>query len=59
MRQLESVLSKNQKTPPSCCKFKNICPYFTPENYTCANDGGSHCGKYRKLETEKIKEQKL
>jgi len=43
----------------SYCEFKDTCPYFNADNYTCANNGGSHCGKYRKLKAEKIEERKL
>jgi len=40
------------------CEFKNTCPYFDPANHTCANNGGAHCGKYRKLKAEKIEMRK-
>jgi uncharacterized protein YutD len=57
--RLESILSKIQNILTDYCEFRSTCPYFNPENYTCANNGGSHCGKYRKFEAEKIEERKL
>ena len=56
---LESILSKIQNILTDYCEFKGTCPYFNPDNYTCANNGGLHCGKYRKLKAEKIEERKL
>jgi hypothetical protein len=35
------------------CEFRNICPYFDPDQFTCTNKGGSHCGKYRRFKVEK------
>jgi len=55
INRLESVLSKLQNISADNCEFNDICPYFNAENYTCANNGGSHCGKYRKLVAEKVK----
>lgn len=51
--RFESVLSKLQNLLTDYCEFRSTCPYFNPDNYTCANNGGSHCGKYRKLKAEK------
>jgi len=59
MSRFDSVLSKIQKLLTDYCEFKDTCPYFDPENYTCVNDGGPHCGKYRKFKAEKNEERKL
>jgi hypothetical protein len=48
-----SILNKMQKKITDNCEFSDICPYFDPSNFTCINGGGSHCGKYRRFETEK------
>jgi len=57
--RLESILSKIQNLLTDYCEFRSTCPYFDPDNYTCTNDGGPHCGKYRKFKAEKIEERKL
>jgi hypothetical protein len=59
MSRFESFLSKIQNLLTDYCEFRDTCPYFDPENYTCVNDGGPHCGKYRKFKAEKIEERKL
>jgi hypothetical protein len=53
MRRFESLLNKIQDTFTDCCEFRSICPYFDPDQFTCANSGGSHCGKYRRFKAEK------
>ena len=52
MCRFGSFLNKVQDTLTDYCEFRSACPYFNPENFTCANGGGSHCGKYRSLNTE-------
>jgi len=56
--RFESLLSKIQNLLTDYCEFRNTCPYFDPDNYTCANNGGLHCGKYRKFKAEKIEKHK-
>jgi hypothetical protein len=53
MCRFESLLNKIQNTFTEYCEFKSICPYFDPDQFTCANNGGSHCGKYRRFKAEK------
>jgi hypothetical protein len=53
MSRFESIFNKIQSVFRDYCEFRSICPYFDPDNFTCANNGGSHCGKYRKLKAEK------
>ncbi len=52
MSHFESILNRIQSALMDYCEFKNTCPYFNPNNYTCANNGGSHCGKYRRFKAE-------
>jgi hypothetical protein len=52
--RFESILSKIQNLLTDYCEFRSTCPYFNPDNHTCANNGGSHCGKYRNFKAEKI-----
>ena len=54
MSHFESILNKIHTALTDFCEFKNTCPYFNPENYTCADNRGSHCGKYRRFKAEKI-----
>ena len=54
MSRFESILNKIQNLLTDHCDFKSTCPYFNPDNFTCANNGGSHCGKYRRFKAEKI-----
>jgi hypothetical protein len=35
------------------CEFREVCPYFNPDHFTCINNGGQHCGKYRCFKAEK------
>jgi len=52
MSRFESILNKIQNVLADYCEFKSTCPYFNPDNYTCANNGGSHCGKYRRYKID-------
>ncbi|MBN1358925.1 hypothetical protein JW988_09190 [Candidatus Bathyarchaeota archaeon] len=52
MSRFESLLNKIQSKFKDHCEFRSVCPYFDPDNYTCANNGGSHCGKYRRFKKE-------
>ncbi len=47
MSRFGSILVKIQNIFTDYCEFRNICPYFNPDQFTCATKGGSHCGKYR------------
>jgi hypothetical protein len=48
-----SLLVKIQNKFTDHCEFKDTCPYFNPDHFTCANKGGPHCGKYRRFKAEK------
>jgi len=53
MSRFESLLNKIQNMFTDYCEFRSICPYFDPDQFTCTNKGGSHCGKYRRFKAEK------
>jgi hypothetical protein len=53
MSGFESLLNKIQNMLTDYCEFRGICPYFNPENYTCVNNGGPHCGKYRRFKEKR------
>jgi hypothetical protein len=52
MSRFGSLLSKIQNIFTDYCEFKDICPYFDPDQFTCVNSGGSRCGKYRRFKAE-------
>jgi hypothetical protein len=52
MTLFTSILNKIQKKFTEYCEFSSTCPYFAPDNFTCGNGGGSHCGKYRRFKEE-------
>jgi len=54
MSRFESIFTKMQNMFTDYCEFKILCPYFDPDQFTCANKGGSHCGKYRRFKAKKI-----
>jgi hypothetical protein len=31
------------------CEYSNKCEYYEESSYTCNDNGGEYCGKYRKL----------
>ena len=35
---------------PRTCPFKTQCSYFRESSYTCAENPGRYCGKYREYE---------
>jgi len=51
--RFESFLNKIQTLFKDYCKYKSVCQYFDPTNYTCTNDDHSYCGKYRSFKAEK------
>jgi hypothetical protein len=53
MSRLGSLLTKIQSMFTDYCEFRDICPYFDPDQFTCVNSGGSRCGKYRHFKAEK------
>jgi len=53
MSRFGSILVKIQNIFADDCEFRNICSYFNPDQFTCANKGGSHCGKYRHFKAER------
>jgi hypothetical protein len=53
LNRIELLITKIQNKFKDYCEFQNICPAFDPANFTCANKGGSHCGKYRRFQKEK------
>jgi hypothetical protein len=53
MSRFGLLLVKIQNMFTGYCEFRNICDYFDPDQFTCANKGGSHCGKYRRFKAEK------
>jgi hypothetical protein len=53
MTLFASILNKIQKKFTDYCEFSSTCPYFNPDNFTCCNGGGAHCGKYRRFKAEK------
>jgi len=53
MSRFETILNKIQNMFTDYCEFRSICPYFDPDQFTCANNGGSHCGKYRSFKAER------
>jgi hypothetical protein len=53
MSRFESLLNKIQNMFRDYCEFRNICPYFNTDNFTCTDEGGLHCGKYRRFKAEK------
>ena len=52
MNRFGLLFVKIQNMFTACCEFKGICSYFDPNQFTCANKGGSHCGKYRRFKAE-------
>jgi len=48
-----TLLLRIQSKFKDYCEFKNSCPYFDPDQFTCVNNGGAHCGKYRRFKAEK------
>jgi len=52
MSRFGSLLAKIQNKFTDYCEFKSSCPYFDPNQFTCVNKGGSHCGKYRRFKAE-------
>ena len=54
MSFFELILNKIQNLLKAPCEFKSICPYFNIDNFTCANNDGSHCGKYRRFKASII-----
>ena len=54
MNRFESILNKIQNLLKDQCKFESVCPYFNTDNFTCANNGGSHCGKYSRFKAFSI-----
>jgi hypothetical protein len=53
MSRFGLILVKIQNMFTDYCEFRSICHYFDPDQFTCANKGGSHCGKYRCFKAEK------
>ena len=53
MSRFGSILVKIQNMFTDYCEFRSICHYFDPDQFTCANKGGAHCGKYRRFKAEK------
>jgi hypothetical protein len=53
LSRLGSLLTRIQSRFKDYCEFKDSCPYFDPDHFTCINNGGSHCGKYRRFKAEK------
>ena len=52
MSRFGSLLTKIQNMFTDYCEFRSICSYFDPDQFTCVNKGGSHCGKYRRFKAE-------
>jgi len=52
MSRFASILEKIQNIFNDYCEFRSDCPYFDPDQFTCVNNGGSHCGKYRRFKAE-------
>jgi hypothetical protein len=53
MSRFGSLLTKIQNIFTDDCEFRDICPYFDSDQFTCVNSGGSRCGKYRRFKTER------
>ena len=51
--RFESFLNKIQDLFKDYCKYKSVCQYFDPTNFTCTNNEGSYCGKHRYFKSEK------
>jgi hypothetical protein len=50
-------LFKIQNKFVNYCEFRSTCPYSDPDQFTCINKGGSHCGKYRHFKREKTMDE--
>jgi hypothetical protein len=53
MSRFGYLSAKIQNMFTDYCEFREVCPYFNPDHFTCINNGGQHCGKYRCFKAEK------
>jgi hypothetical protein len=40
------------------CKFKEKCSLYANTSFTCNHNGGSYCGRYRKLNQDSAKSRR-